>query len=142
MQGRPTVQACLLIADTLRYLKAQQRPCNMIQKFINIYIFSQAYTNCAVPDISYVNRSDMFVLDHVKGRSNSCRLNSCSEKYLARTVLPPKYRPSSSRTVFQAPAGPANKTKMRTAWSGWGDGGWTRWTITRSTVPFLEHSSP
>ena len=49
------------------------------------------------------------------GESKSNWLNLASGKYRALTCLPPKYRPSSSLTVFHAPAGPANNTKIRTA---------------------------
>ena len=77
-----------------------------------------------------------------KIRSKSYDWKDISGKYLARTVRPPKYRPSSSRTVFQAPTGPEKRTKIRTASSGLGGVGYTGCTTTLSTVPFLEHSSP
>lgn len=76
------------------------------------------------------------------GSSKANRLYNDSGKYRARAVRPPKNRPSSSRTVFHAPAGPANSTKMRTAAVSSCGGGCTICTTTRSTVPFFEHSSP
>ena len=79
---------------------------------------------------------------HDSGPSKANWLYNDSGKYRARAVRPPKNRPSSSRTVFHAPAGPANNTKMRTASVSFCVGGCTTCTITRSTVPFFEHSSP
>lgn len=76
------------------------------------------------------------------GSSKANRLYDDSGKYRARAVRPPKNRPSSSRTVFHAPAGPAKSTKMRTASLSSSGGGCTTCTITRSTVPFFEHSPP
>ena len=76
------------------------------------------------------------------GPSKANRLYNDSGKYRARAVRPPKNRPSSSRTVFHAPAGPAKSTKMRTASVSSCGGGCTACTTTRSTVPFFEHSSP
>lgn len=59
------------------------------------------------------------------GASKSNWLNRASGKYRALTCLPPKYRPSSSLTVFHAPAGPANNTKIRTASLGSSGTGYT-----------------
>jgi hypothetical protein len=69
-------------------------------------------------------------------------MNKRSGKYRALTTLPPKYLPSNSLTVFHAPTGPANNTNILTASVLLAGGGFNGWTMTRSTVPFFEHSSP
>ena len=99
-----------------------------------------AHLTCA--DLPFVRTHSRKKVVYDNNSSKTRRLYNDSGKYRARAVRPPKNRPSSSRTVFHAPAGPANSTKMRTASVSSCGGGWTTCTTTRSTVPFFEHSSP
>ena len=137
--SNPTRQVLTWFSNTEESLQTLLTRTNANQSHrLSVFISS-----CLVT-IKCVNFCCTLVVETIdyKIRSKSYDWKDTSGKYLARTVRPPKYRPSSSRTVFQAPTGPEKRTKIRTASSALGGVGYTGCTTTLSTVPFLEHSSP